>query len=104
MPPSLQISDPERRESSANPQRLEMKALQIHGHSLEEYRKVYSTVVKHMLKNSSGNPKGYSLELGPQIKQRLWEVLSCPLLVRKRSAPPSTSCCSNQTAANIAKQ
>ncbi|XP_058883842.1 uncharacterized protein C22orf31-like [Acipenser ruthenus] len=116
--------------SSANPRRLETKPLWIHGRSVVEYRRVYSAVVEPMLKNSLGNPRGYSLELGRQIKQRLWEALSCPTLQevfhpdgrvevwdsfapvgRKRSAPqisreapPSTSCDSNQTAVKIAKQ
>ncbi|MGH0152783.1 UNVERIFIED_CONTAM: hypothetical protein FKN15_029025 [Acipenser sinensis] len=54
--------------------------LQIHGMNVEEYRRVYNALVEPMLKTSSGSPRRYSLALGWQIKQRLYEALSCPSL------------------------
>ncbi|KAI3352742.1 hypothetical protein L3Q82_019320, partial [Scortum barcoo] len=52
--------------------------LMIHGYSVEEYQKIYHSVVDEMLKYKSGCPRPYSLQLGRKIKQRLWEKLNRP--------------------------
>ncbi|RXM31048.1 hypothetical protein EOD39_7305 [Acipenser ruthenus] len=56
------------------------KPIQIHGLTVTEYCKVYSDVVEPMLNTSAGKRKRYSVELGRQIKQRLWSSLNCPSL------------------------
>ncbi|KAL4660282.1 hypothetical protein GN956_G1265 [Arapaima gigas] len=50
----------------------------IHGLTVEDYQKVYHSVVDHMLCQSSGQPHQYSVALGRKIKARLWEELFCP--------------------------
>lgn len=50
-------------------------ALVIHGLPTEGCRAPYHAVVEPMLRNPSGTPKRYSLELGKAIKQKLWEAL-----------------------------
>ncbi|KAK1792073.1 hypothetical protein P4O66_001848 [Electrophorus voltai] len=57
--------------------------LVIHGHSVQEYQKIYHSAVDPMLRSPSGQAKPYSLELGRIIKQRLWEALFCPTLQKE---------------------
>ncbi|CAI9157268.1 unnamed protein product [Rangifer tarandus platyrhynchus] len=56
-------------------QQLSEDALVIHGLPTEGCRAPYHAVVEPMLRNPSGTPKRYSLELGKAIKQKLWEAL-----------------------------
>ncbi|KAI3366934.1 hypothetical protein L3Q82_009581, partial [Scortum barcoo] len=50
--------------------------LMIHGYSVEEYQKIYHSVVDEMLRYKNGRSRPYSLQLGRKIKQRLWEKLN----------------------------
>ncbi|XP_062407243.1 uncharacterized protein LOC134098250 [Sardina pilchardus] len=52
--------------------------LLIHGHSVQDYRAIYHSVVDPMLRTRSGNTRRYNLGMGRAIKQRLWERMSCP--------------------------
>ncbi|XP_017282909.1 uncharacterized protein LOC108242542 [Kryptolebias marmoratus] len=54
--------------------------LKIHNLSVEEYQKVYHEVVDGMLRYKNGRHRPYSLRLGHQIKQKLWERLNHPII------------------------
>ncbi|KAM4554766.1 uncharacterized protein PAE49_014030 isoform 2-T3 [Odontesthes bonariensis] len=54
--------------------------LMIHNHTVEEYQQIYHEVVDDMLRFKNGRPRPYSLNLGLQIKQKLWERLNRPSL------------------------
>ena len=49
--------------------------LSIHGYSVQAYQDIYRSVVEPMIKS-----RPYSLQLGLEIKQRLWEALRCPVM------------------------
>ncbi|XP_063052093.1 uncharacterized protein LOC134446713 isoform X2 [Engraulis encrasicolus] len=82
-PAHFQASSPQ---STRGPSTAERPAdtsespLRMHGLSVEDYRRVYHSVVDPMLCTASGNPQRPNLELGRVIKQRLWERLFCPQL------------------------
>lgn len=52
--------------------------LTIHGYSVDQYKQLYHSVVDPLLLTPSGRPRPYSLALGRQIKQQLWQKLFCP--------------------------
>nr|XP_014340649.1 PREDICTED: uncharacterized protein C22orf31 homolog [Latimeria chalumnae] len=59
------------------------QSLRIHGLSVNEYRKVYNSVVKPILETTSRRKRAsnnWSITVGRQIKQKLWEALQCPTL------------------------
>ena len=60
--------------------------LLIHGHSMEDYRRMYQSVVDPMLKMRYGQPRSYHLQMGRVIKQRLWEEPNCPTLLETEDA------------------
>ncbi|XP_066580387.1 uncharacterized protein LOC136771776 [Amia ocellicauda] len=78
--PRLEKALAERAASTSSLPRQEDEPLWIHGLSVEEYQQVFRSVVDPMFNTSSGDPRPYSLELGREIKQKLWEALNCPRL------------------------
>ncbi|KAM4592264.1 uncharacterized protein PAE49_007833 [Odontesthes bonariensis] len=54
--------------------------LMIHNYTVEEYQNIYHEVVDDMLRFKNGRVRPYSLNLGLQIKQKLWERLNRPSL------------------------
>ncbi|AWP18421.1 putative protocadherin-23 [Scophthalmus maximus] len=50
--------------------------LLVHKHSVEEYQQIYHEAVDDVLRNGRVPP--YSLHLGRQIKEKLWERLARP--------------------------
>lgn len=54
--------------------------LMIHGFTIPEYQQMYHTLVDPLLRSPSGKLTAYSLELGRDIKERLFEELSYPTL------------------------
>ncbi|XP_008069204.1 uncharacterized protein C22orf31 homolog [Carlito syrichta] len=68
---------------SRKKQQLSEDMLTIHGLPTEGYRALYHAVVEPMLRNPSGTPRRYSLELGKAIKQKLWEALCSQAAIPK---------------------
>ncbi|KAL0162036.1 hypothetical protein M9458_041432, partial [Cirrhinus mrigala] len=48
---------------------------------VQGYQDIYRFVAEPVMKTRCGRRRPYSLELGLNIKQRLWKTLSCPSLV-----------------------
>ncbi|KAL0170561.1 hypothetical protein M9458_035157, partial [Cirrhinus mrigala] len=48
---------------------------------VQGYQDIYHSVAAPVMKTRCGRHRPYSLELGLEIKQHLWETLSCPSLV-----------------------
>lgn len=63
--------------------------LTIHGLPTEGYQALYHAVVEPMLRNPSGTPKRYSLELGKAIKQKLWEALCSQAAIPEGAQDPT---------------
>ncbi|KAL1258100.1 hypothetical protein QQF64_011344 [Cirrhinus molitorella] len=59
----------------------QVESVSIHGCSIQGYQDIYHSVAEPVMKTHCGQRHPYSLELGLNIKQRLWETLSCPSLV-----------------------
>ncbi|ROL48502.1 hypothetical protein DPX16_12118 [Anabarilius grahami] len=53
----------------------------IHGCSVQGYQDIYRSVAGPMIQTRYGRHRPYSLELGLQIKHRLWEALKRPSLL-----------------------
>lgn len=75
--PPLRPASPE----SSVDVRQQEEPLSIHGYSVQAYQNIYRSVVEPMLKN-----RPYSLQLGLEIKQRLWEALRCPVMEETEQA------------------
>lgn len=69
---------PSHHSSSNSGQPSQNKPLKIHGFSVEEYKRIYHSVVDPRMTTRTGHPKPYSLRRGRAIKQQLWKRLSCP--------------------------
>ncbi|XP_050934843.1 uncharacterized protein C22orf31 [Lates calcarifer] len=54
--------------------------LMIHGFTVPEYQQTYHSVVDHLLFSPCGKLTAYSLELGRNIKEHLFEELAYPTL------------------------
>ncbi|XP_063050458.1 uncharacterized protein LOC134445308 [Engraulis encrasicolus] len=60
--------------------------LKIHGCNVEDFKRIYHSVVDPKLTTKSGNPRPYSLQTGRVIKQRMWETFHCPSFVETEGA------------------
>ncbi|KAK2876781.1 hypothetical protein Q8A67_020877 [Cirrhinus molitorella] len=67
--------------SSVAPLLQQEDSVSIHGCSIQGYQDIYHSVAEPVMKISCSRPRPYSLELGLEIKQRLWETLNRPSLV-----------------------
>ena len=52
--------------------------LLIHGRSVTEYQQLFHSIVDPMMHHANGTPLEYTMELGREIKQKLWEAVSGP--------------------------
>ncbi|RXN28871.1 putative protein C22orf31-like protein [Labeo rohita] len=67
--------------SSVAPLCQQDESVSIHGCSIKGYQDIYHSVAEPVMKTCCGQRRPYSLELGLEIKQRLWETFNCPSLV-----------------------
>ncbi|XP_063070039.1 uncharacterized protein LOC134461198 [Engraulis encrasicolus] len=72
--------------SCSNGPLAQEEPLQIHGYSVEHFKRIYHSVVDPKLTTKSGNPRPYGLEMGRVIKQRMWETFNCPSFVETEDA------------------
>ncbi|KAL2087447.1 hypothetical protein ACEWY4_016275 [Coilia grayii] len=49
----------------------------IHGYNVEDFKRIYHSVVDPKLTTKSGNPRPYGLQMGQVIKQRMWKKVHC---------------------------
>ncbi|XP_063046100.1 uncharacterized protein LOC134440097 [Engraulis encrasicolus] len=71
--------------SSSVPQPQD-EPLRIHGCNVEDFKRIYHSVVDPKLTTKSGNPRPYGLQMGRVIKQRMWEIFHCPSFVETEGA------------------
>ncbi|XP_063057671.1 uncharacterized protein LOC134451272 [Engraulis encrasicolus] len=76
-PASIQNLKP----SFSNGPQLQEEPLRIHGYNVEDFKRIYHSVVDPKLTTKSGNACRYDLQMGRVIKQRMWEKFNCPSFV-----------------------
>ncbi|KAL2087871.1 hypothetical protein ACEWY4_016699 [Coilia grayii] len=60
--------------------------VKIHGYNVENFKRIYHSVVDPKLTTKSGNPRPYGLQMGRVIKQRMWEKFQCPSFLETEGA------------------
>ncbi|XP_063044293.1 uncharacterized protein LOC134438615 [Engraulis encrasicolus] len=72
--------------SCSNGSLAQEEPLKIHGCNVEDFKRIYHSVVDPKLTTKSGNPRPYGLQMGRVIKQRMWETFNCPSFVETEAA------------------
>ncbi|XP_063072547.1 uncharacterized protein LOC134463266 [Engraulis encrasicolus] len=83
---SASTSTQNSKSSFSNGPQLQEEPLKIHGYNVEDFKRMYHSVVDPKLTTKSGNVCRYDLQMGRVIKQRMWEKFNCPSFVETEDA------------------